>query len=462
MRVDQAVMALLRPLRHRVLLLAGSGEQGFALPTALLATTIAFSLAITAVVASVDSQQGTTRDHNSKEAIAAADAGANVALLRLNRYASALTSSTPCLKVNAGTLTTGTAEADGWCPTVTGSVGGATYSYRVTPQVTGSAMNVIATGVSGGLSRRIDVSFTGTSVGSVLANEGLIGKESVTFSGNADIRVGVGTNGTVESSGNATICNNIRHGVGKEWNHSGNASQCSGYSITEGNNALPSVSTIIPSDIETNNSDYRLIPCTSTNIPVGCQSDTYDGNWEKKPPYNSSTRSISLTDNTLTLGGGDYWLCSLTLSGNSHLIMAASAHIRLFFDTPEHCGTTEQISFTGNSNVEATGYTGEAGHFDMPGIYMLGSTTTESSVKLAGNNGTNELILYAPNTNISLSGNANYVGVLAGRTINDSGNGKISQDAGFEPPKLGGSTLYSRQSYVECTGATSSPPNANC
>ena len=68
-----------------------------ALPTALFAMIASMALASAAVVASVDVQQGTTRDHGSKEAIAAADAGANVALLRLNRFQSKLSAATPCV-----------------------------------------------------------------------------------------------------------------------------------------------------------------------------------------------------------------------------------------------------------------------------------------------------------------------------------------------------------------------------
>ena len=41
-------------------------------------------------------------------------------------------------------------------------------------------------------------------------------------------------------------------------------------------------------------------------------------------------------------------------------------------------------------------------------------------------------------------------------------NAIVEQDAGFEPPQIGGATIFARQSYVECTGAAASPPNANC
>ena len=71
-------------------------------------------------------------------------------------------------------------------------------------------------------------------------------------------------------------------------------------------------------------------------------------------------------------------------------------------------------------------------------------------------------MIYAPNTAITITGNATFKGVIAGKTIDISGSALITQDSGFEPPQIGGATLYQRQSYVECTGASASPPNASC
>ena len=51
-------------------------------------------------MSTVDVQQGTKRDHDSKEAIAAADAGANIALLRLNRYLPSLSHRPPVHRPN--------------------------------------------------------------------------------------------------------------------------------------------------------------------------------------------------------------------------------------------------------------------------------------------------------------------------------------------------------------------------
>jgi hypothetical protein len=446
-----------------------------ALPTALFATVAAFGLGSAAVVASVDTQRGTARDQNSKEAIAAADAGANIALLRLNRYANSLTTATPCLGINSSNvlvLTGADPAATGWCPAVVGTVGTASYSYRVTaaPISNGNSATVVATGITGKVSRRVAISLKGTTVGSSIATDGLIGQDGITLTGNADVHVNIGTNGTVTTNGNAVICGNIRHGVGKEWDVSKNhVHQCSGYKVTEGNVTLPPVSSFIPANIATENSNYRMVTCTGTNVPANCQTDSYNGDWKSKPPWDPTTRTISLSGTAkgdeldLTLSGGDYFICKLDLSGG-HLIMKNGAHVRIFFDTPENCGLSggqAQISVTGGGTIEATAYEPKAGNFDMPGLYLLGSPALQTKVKLAGNAGTNQLLVYGPSSTIEISGNANYIGAIIGKTIDDSGNGSITQPEGFKGPEMGGATIFARQSYVECSGVASSP-SAGC
>jgi hypothetical protein len=447
--------------------LAGS-EAGMALPTALFATIASMALAGAAVISSVDVQQGTKRDSASKSAIAAADAGASVALLRLNRYASAFSGSSPCLGVSAKTLVLTTAAADGWCPAVSGTVGSSSYVYRTTPSVVGGTMSLVSTGTAGSVSRRIAITFKTTTIPDTLDAEGLIGVDEVEIDNNGDARVGVGTNGNIHVHNNGNVCGNIRHGVGKKAEFDNKATQCKGYAVTEGNISLPAVSTFMPTDIATNNFNYLLAKCTKTSpgkVPAGCETDTYTGSRTSTVPWDASTRTISTSNNTtLTLGGGDYFVCRLVLSNNSHLVMPSGAHVRVFFDTPENCGIKaggKQIEISNNADITSTGYQPEAGKYDVPGFYVMGSTTIPTTIELSNNSGTNEFVLYAPNTNIIIKNNATYKGVIAGKTIHLE-NAVVEQDPGFKGPEIGGATIYQRQSYVECTGATASPPNASC
>lgn len=472
------------------------GEAGMALPVALFAMIGSMALAGAAVTATTDVQIGAHRDDSSKDAIAAADAGANVARIRQSRYGFILNSYNPCLKVGAaGKLEKAPAELVGgkeWCPAVSGTVGDATYVYQVSPvgkKCGEYELCVVSTGTADQVERRIEVTFNRSGIANDetefigreirekeiegfeelkelewkqewekveqkreeliklreeeakrFGAEGFVGRDAITLSGNADIRVGVGTNGGLTSSGNASICGDIRVGVGKKWSKSGNASQCAGYKITEGNVSLPPVTSFMPTNIATVNSNARITTCTKTNVPVNCQKDSYTGSWSSKPPFNASSRAITLSGNeTLTVGGGDYFICSITFSGNSQLIMAKGARVRFFFDKPENCGYNgNQLNLSGNNRISSTGYQPTMGNFEMPGFYFVGSPTVASQINLSGNYGTvNELVIYGPDTYINVSGNATFKGIIVGKQIAMSGNGKVEQDAGFQaPPEL--------------------------
>jgi hypothetical protein len=441
-------------------------EAGMVLPTVLFATVAALGVSTAAVVATIDTQRGTVRDNNSKEASAAADAGADVALMRLNRYADLLSTSSPCLAVSGGNLVLSGTSADGWCPAISSSVGGASYSYRVSPQVANGTLTVVSTGSSGGVTQRSAVSLKATTVGSLLSGMGVIAQEDINLSNSAEIRTGVGTNGNLNLSGSATICGNIRYGVGKKVTYVNSAQQCNGYSTSEGNQTLPPVSSFMPSDISTNNSDYRLAKCTSSNNPVGCQLDPFSSNNKNNWPWIPSSRTIELTNSsTLTLGGGDYFICKLVIANSSTLIMAAGAHVRIFFDTPEKCGQssgTAQIDIGNSSNIEATGYGSAPGQFDVPGLYVQGSASRETRVNFGNSSGSNQFVLYAPNSNVDINNSATFKGTIVGKKVSLANSAKVEQDAGFEPPAIGGATLYARQAYVQCSGTVVSPPNAGC
>jgi len=525
-------MQIFAPMRQRLRMLV-RGERGMALPVALFGMIASMALASAAVMTTVDVQRGSHRDSSTKSAIAAADAGANIARSRLNQYSVAL-AQYPCLVMGTGgTLVGGEASVDGWCPAVSGTIGGATYSYRVSPASLPCGtynLCVVSTGTVDGASRRIEVTYNsegptgggdggddggdtggeppvteekpGDSWSSGIGIDGVIGVDSVTIDNNADARVNVGTNGEVEVYNNGNICGNIRYGVGKKepYFHN-NGKWCSGYTKTQANVVLPPVSSFMPTTIATANSNYRLFQCTKTKptpIPTGCQSDTYSKSWSSTVPWNPTTRTISTSNNaTLTLGGGDYFVCKLLLSNNSHLIMADGATARVFFDTPENCklpSGTKQIDISNNANITSTGYQPSLKQFDLPGFYLTGSASIATTVEWSNNSGTNEFVLYAPNSNIELKNNATYYGVIAGKTVHLNNNAVVKQDSGFLlPPELnpwkepvdsgdegdpggddgsgdeGGDTeptaiYFEPQSYVECSGVApaGTAPNTGC
>jgi hypothetical protein len=429
-----------------------------ALPTAIFAMIASMGLASAAIMSSVDVQQGTHRDSDSKQAIAAADAGASVALLRLNRFQGSLSPSTPCVGP-AGEPQT---AVGGWCPATSAeSVGDASFAYQFSAYAPGSEMSVVAVGAADGVSRRIEVGLISYNGEEVFADERLIGQDNITLEGTPDVRTDVGTNGDIESKGTGTLCGDVRHGTGK----SAPEPDCDG-GVTEGNKDLPPI--VPPEGIETNNSNCRLAATCANKSDL----DTYVGSNGKEKrtstnPWDAETRTIDIKGgSTLTMGGGDYFVCRLFIN-NGQLIMAgANVNVRIFFDTPENCGLSAgdtQISITGNANIVSSGYIPSENKFDVPGLYVIGSPDIPTTIDLSGTSGTNELMLYAPYSDVEIGGNATWIGMVAGNTLRLHGTPTVESDPGIDPPDIFFTSLWERTRYVECTGSTGSPtPDASC
>jgi hypothetical protein len=321
---------------------------------------------------------------------------------------------------------------------------------------------VIAVGTSGTVSRRVEVGFYSNNGRNPFADEKLIGQDDIKLIGGVNIRTDVGTNGDVtlnsENGKSSVICGDIRHGVGKK----APTPDCS-KEKTEGERSLPLVSP--PENIAAENSNCRLAVTCSPKTQV----DTYTKITGKKEtagtrtstqPWDAGHTTINIPNNSrLSMGGRDYYVCGLFVNGE--LIMNAGSELRIFVRTPEECklssGAT-QVEFTANASIVSTGYNPSQGTYTIPGIYVMG----ESTVKLSGNSGTNEMMLYAPLSNIEMKGDATYKGMIAGKSISIRGNATIESDPNIKEPDISESSLLSRTRYVECTGASASPPDANC
>ncbi len=419
-------------------------QRGIAVPTALMALIASFALASVAVMSTVNVQSGTNRDHSSKEAIAAADAGASIAMLRMNRFLPKLSPINQCVGANGETLP----ASNGWCPTMgPETVGGATYTYQVSAYTGSGEMSVVATGTSGKVSRRINIAFKTVSGDNVFLDEKLIGEEEITFEGSsAKVETDMGTNGNIAPNAHPILCGDLRHGVGK----TAPTPTCNG-ETTEGTKTLPPVTAPLE------NWNCRLSKnCTGTKAGL---IDTFSKNGSNY--WDANARSIKITGNgTLTMGGPDYLLCKIDIQSGK-IYMPLESHVRIFIDTPEHCGMSSgevQVEVEGGGSITSTGYIPSQGFFEMPGIYMLGN----GGVRLEGNSGANEVIVYAPNSLIDIGGSASWNALIAGKRLNIHGNVFITSDPRIKPPDYSFASMLERTRYVECTGATAPTPNASC
>jgi hypothetical protein len=442
---------------------AACSERGLAVPTSLLVLVVSLGFATVALVASTQSQSGGVRDQDQKAAIAAADAGAEQAILRQNKIET--TDEGTCLVPGAGgTLAPGAALADGWCPEISAAVGDASYAYRVSPwelvTVSGQerrAIGLVSRGDSDLVSRRIAISATAPTGVDILGLNRAVGVDGVSVGGTSLVNVSTGSDQSVVVEENGTLCGDARHGPEGDFSLENNGVQCPGYTNSEGLVPMPPVDV---SELYANNDNAKLLP----GLP---QSDQRSGS----VVFDPATRTLTLSGaGALTLGGSNYLICRLDMSGSSSLIMAAGATSRLYFDSPENCGLAgqpepiEQVTVIGTSKILSTSYNPEAGAFDLLGMYMVGSAEIETQARFLGTaNVGQEFLLYAPRTHVLIGGTSEYVGPIVGKTLETFGTALLTSDANLPNPDVDVIIIYKRDRYVECTGGASTvPPDSNC
>ena len=441
---------------------AACSERGLAVPTSLLVLVVSFGFATVALVASTQSQSGGVRDQDQKAAIAAADAGAEQAILRENKIET--TDEGTCLVPGAGgTLAPGAALADGWCPEISAAVGDASYAYRVSPwelvTVSGQerrAIGLVSRGDSDLVSRRIAISATAPTGVDILGLNRAVGVDGVSIGGTSLVNVSTGSDQSVVVEENGTLCGDARHGPEGDFSLENNGDQCPGYTNSEGLVPMPPVDV---SELYANNDNAKLLP----GLP---QSDQRSGS----VVFDPATRTLTLSGaEALTLGKQlpDLPAGHVRLQ---HLIMAAGATSRLYFDSPENCGLAgqpepiEQVTVIGTSKILSTSYNPEAGAFDLLGMYMVGSAEIETQARFQGTaNVGQEFLLYAPRTRVLIGGTAEYVGPIVGKTLETFGTALLTSDANLLNPDVDVIIIYKRDRYVECTGGASTiPPDSSC
>ena len=422
-------------------------DAGFAVPTVMLALFAAIGLASAAVVASVNSQRGTVRDQDSKQAFAAAEAGVNDAMLNFNRIAH-----------TDPTCVVGTLSGE-WC--VVGSqaltgVSGTSYSYAVRPTTVDGQdqIEIVSTGTADGVTRRVEV--VARSAGGLKpfsSGASVVGDLGITLDSNTSITAdGVGTNGNVTLLSNAQLdCNIAIVGPGGQVTTQSNAFYTCDPSVPQGVSVPP----VNQGDVATNNQNGYFF---ATN--------TYTG---KRPEWNPTARTLVLdSDSTLTLNSGNYSLCRLETKSNSSIRLVAGAKINIYFDSPEACNQssgTYQLLMDSNSRITTTG----SGPIDVAMLFV-GSATRRTNAVLASNTQVpsgaceQDFVIYAPRTDIRMDSNSTFCGAMAGRTLTLLSNAYIATSSlakDFELPNAV-PAHYGPEQFVECSATAGATPDSGC
>ncbi len=478
----------LRGLRH--------SEAGIALPMAMIITVIGLGLASVPVIASISSQSGGTNNQRGNEALAAAEAGAERAVLGQSQ----LLATDP-----DGVCDNGSLQGAGWCPKVgPEEIGTATYEYELRPcyqggaggdecvdaneraeceaGAGGGAVQVVSTGKSNGVQKRVEVTACASSEGGLLPEEvelieeeqerefieasmkklkdegkdvvktqdpptylpgtpitvpppnvyakgQIVGIDWLNMNNNAQVYSGgAGSNGWVKMVGSANVCGTVSYGTTFSTDNSSSnkaPANCSaGRTVGKGTADYPAVD--LPVGIATSNSNARLV----SQDPVGANV------WQRgNISWNSSNRSLTVSYDQLTLEGTlPYYLCKLTLAGGSKLLAGSGKSIRIFFDNPANCpglNGGSQLQIANGAYVGADSNHG-------PGFYFVGSSTAGASrIELGGGADVSQFVVYAPYSAIVANNGVNLNGVIIGRTLELGGGAYINKSA-FTPPPVGG------------------------
>jgi hypothetical protein len=170
----------------------------------------------------------------------------------------------------------------------------------------------------------------------------------------------------------------------------------------------------------------------------------------------------------VTLNGGNYSLCKLTMESGTTLYVANGAKVTIYFDSPENCGftnATTQLSMGSNTSIQVNG--GTAQNMRM---LFVGSDTVPTTATMSSNTAQNvtcnqDFIVYGPRTDIVFASNSYFCGAVAGKTVTLSSNTSVkvsNEAAGYTLP--GWVDHYGIDDFKECTGPMpgGTAPSSGC
>jgi type II secretory pathway pseudopilin PulG len=448
-----------------------AGQAGFAMPIVVAVSALLLMIAAAAMVAGLNSTNSSNRDRQVKVARQAADAGMELALFDLNTVVAG--QAQPCGNRDAsGTYTmAGYAAGGEWCAPVTRTLAdGSQVEYRVSKEIPIAGTNpervmrkVVSTGTYVGEQRRVYTELTGVRGLAGFSIYGISARDQISLLNNVIIGstsfpVDIRTNGNISMINDVAVCGNVTPGPGRTLTMSDHASICPGKSTAPATSQMQFPDFLAEHDAAWTTNDNGRLGCGGGPGKDAC----YDpGNilWD------ASKRELIVQDDAeLTLSGNVYSLCRLNLKNNSRLFIAprpAGSPIKFYFHSPSKCGgQTENIMVENgwgitNNNTDPTTLQ----------FYVLGSPTTETIVNIKNNtvnSAATPMMLYAPNSTVSLENNAKIMGGLVGKTVTIKNNVQFNYDPSAITPSGSDALIYQPTQHRECSPVAPGAPDSGC
>jgi hypothetical protein len=434
-------------------------EQAIALPLALAVLAAVTVLALAAAAAAVTSNHQSFRDRNAKRAYQASAAGVHTANYRTTLLQPGLQQ---CVikDPSTGDLSVGPVQANGWCAPQTESLDdGATYTQQVSAGTLVTAngqqlvqREIVSTGLVNGVRRRVDVRTSAATTAPLFpVGHAVVSLAAVSYGNTVTINGALGSNGDINLSNQATVCGNATPGPGEQVTTLNESHVCTGYSTQPATQPYV-LDPVDQGQAPTQNSNARITSALAGT--AGGDSCTTCA----KVGWNPNTRVLSLSSNaTLTLGGNTYSFCRLDLANSAQLKVAVNAMVRIYIDSPEHCGGT-----TGMGSVSLENNSGILNLNSDPTtlqVYMVGSPFIPTTLTFANSFASTMLMaIYAPYSTVSLQNSVAITGAIAAASVPIQNDSSVTYDPRVGNITGGGIPVYrSTRNWVECS---STPPSA--
>lgn len=463
-------------------------QAGVALPAAMASVLVISLFVVAFYTTALHVNDRSVDDRAAKRALAAGEAGLQVALYRLNRIGT--NEPTQCL-TNAWVPLSG-----GECPGFPETVGNeSSYRYYVTPEMAqlpeaqrtcvvlpgqtlaGTDRCITVIGTASGVQRRVQARVS-TLTGAVsYKSVGLMSK-SLMYAGNSsEIKSDVGVNGVAHFGNSAkTFATSAVDGAllrapGSTYETSGSSQEIAG-----GQQSVATPFVFPPIDFEAaeiaaQTTNLRTVP-TAWTAPSGSS-------------YNALTKQFTVTG-TATLAAGTYYFCRFYMDNSAKLQFSTSQPTQIYVDSPSRTGSlcAGQADPSGTFWMRNSNEFNKDGREELVEVFVHGTSfnanrarpswctpagdppTTdrcESDVLLNNSSGF-EGMINAPDTTVELNNSGVFTGAITADKIRFNNSIKFEVTAAVKDSAPAASSGVQRDSWIECSASPSpaGDPESGC
>ena len=428
-------------------------QDGIALPVVLGSLTVVTGLAVTTFAVSVQGNHASARDRDSKRALGAAEAGLQMAILRVTEI-------NPDPDKCVTTAAVPPDQMTGECPATTPqSIGnGASYTYVVSTPASGASCPTVpgfienpvmdrcitSTGVANGIRRRLQLRFYFRPPFLPWGNAGMVGKNKVEIDQNGIVDSKVGTNGLVSLGNNSEIWQELLLPA------SAPPPEVGPHSFTGPIHEPRVAEWVFPEmDWETPRSGDHQNHLLSSIAGTA---------------WNPTTKELILgNQQEITLPGGKYHLCGLSATNGNVITVPPGEFVQIFVDSPRGNGATPSAGCTGNTEYTGRFVVDNRTFMNAPqdrepqpeqlAMFVYGTTGDNSDNPAdvdmnnkASFNGT----IWAPDSTIDIKNSQKISGGFTAGSIKLKNNAEFSHDSSVENQALPGTAKAENLSWTEC------------